>query len=126
MATSGFGILILSSLYQAKQAEVLMVPIPPPGFTLRDIENAVSTYSAKLMVNEEGSPVLNYIKSTSNSLSNSLNSNPAMIASNRNNKLDAINSENGIYIDTESDLLSLLVDIEPDLCANYLYIPFDE
>jgi hypothetical protein len=43
LATSGFAILILSSLYQAKQAEVLMIPIPPPAFTLKDIENAVSS-----------------------------------------------------------------------------------
>src|SRR3569832_2088344 len=30
LATSGFSILILTSLYQAKQAEVLMIPVPPP------------------------------------------------------------------------------------------------
>jgi hypothetical protein len=126
LATSGFGILILSSLYQAKQAEVLMIPVPPPVFTLRDIENAVSSHSAKLMVNSESSPHLNYIKSMSESLTKSLKSNPAMFASNWNSKLDAINSESGIYVYSESYLLYLLAEIEPDLCENYLYIPLEE
>jgi hypothetical protein len=126
LATSGFGILILSSLYQAKQAEVLMVPIPLPDFTLRDIESAVSTHSAKLLIYDESSPHLNYIKSMSNSLANSLKYNPAMFASNWNSKLDAINTENGIYVHAESYLLHLLAKIEPHLCANYLYIPLDE
>src|SRR3569832_139095 len=38
MTTSGFGILILSSLYQAKQAEVLMIPHQPSVVTPSDIE----------------------------------------------------------------------------------------
>jgi hypothetical protein len=126
MATSGFGILILSSLYQAKQAEVLMVPIPPPVFTLRDIENAVSSHSAKLMVYEEDSPVFNYIKIMSESLSKSMKSNPPMFTLNVNSELDAINAKNGIYIDEEGYLLYLLSTIKPDLCENYLYIPFDD
>jgi hypothetical protein len=126
LATSGFGILILSSLYQAKQAEVLMVPIPPPDFTLHDIENAISSHNAKLMVYEEGSPVFNYIKSMSNSLANSLKSNPPIFTSNVHSELEVINAENGIYINAESYLLYLLSVIESDLCENYLYVPFDE
>jgi hypothetical protein len=126
LATSGFGILILSSLYQAKQAEVLMIPVPPPVFTLRDIESAISTKNAKLMVYYEDSPILHYIYNTSESLSKALKSNPPMFIAHEKSELDAINRENGIFIDAESDLLDLLADIEPHLCANYLYIPLDE
>jgi hypothetical protein len=126
LTTSGFGILILSSLYQAKQAEVLMVPIRPPAFTLNDIESAVSSQSAKLMIYYEDSPISHYIYNTSESLSKSLKSNPPMYISNEKSELDAINRENGIYINAESELLYLLDKIEPDLCENYLYISLDE
>src|SRR3569832_1203177 len=56
IATSGFAILILTSLYHAKQAEVFMIPTAPPTLTLKDIENAISSNNAKLMVYFEDSP----------------------------------------------------------------------
>jgi hypothetical protein len=126
MATSGFGILVLSSLYQAKQAEVLMIPIPPPTFTFKDIEYAVSSQDAKLMVYYEDSPILDYIKDMSESLSKSLKYNPAVFLPNVSSELETINKERGIYIDEEGYLLYLLSIIEPNLCQNYLYISFDE
>jgi hypothetical protein len=125
LATSGFGILILSSLYQAKQAEVLMIPVPPPVFTLKDIEMAVSSHNATLMVYETDTPILDYIKTMSESLSKSLKSNPAVFLPNVSSELEAINEERAIYIDEEGYLLYLLSQIEPNLCANYLYISFD-
>jgi hypothetical protein len=126
MATIGFGILILSSLYQAKQAEVLMIPTPPFVFTLKDIERAVSSNNAALMIDYEGSPILDYIKSMSESLSKSLKFNPPVFASNENSELEAINRKDGIYIYDEDYLLYLLSTIAPNLCKNYLYIPLDE
>jgi hypothetical protein len=55
-----------------------------------------------------------------------LNSNPPIFTTNYSSELDAINNDHGIYIYYGNDLLSLLADIEPHLCANYLYIPLDE
>ena len=126
MLTSGFGILILTSFYQAKQAEVLMIPVLPPMFTLRDIEHAVASHSSKLLFNHEGSPTLNYVKRVSESLSNSLKSNPPLFSPNVSSKIDTINTKNAICIDSEGSLLKLLSQIVPNSCKNYAYIPFDE
>jgi hypothetical protein len=127
MGTCGFSILILTSLYQAKQAEELLVPYPPPAFTLEDIENAVSSNRAKLLSEYKDSPVLNYIINASESLSQSLKSNPPIFLTNVNSsELEIINTENAIYIYGESELLNLLADIEPELCKNYLFITLDQ
>src|SRR4029079_410546 len=60
-ATIGFGILILSSLYQAKLSEQLMIPYPPPVVTLRDIESYVSSGNSKLLFNFENGPTMQYV-----------------------------------------------------------------
>jgi hypothetical protein len=49
-----------------------------------------------------------------------------MFISNYDSELDAITTENGIYVEAENYLLNLLSEIEPNLCHNYLYISFEE
>ena len=127
MATNGFAVLILSSLYLAKQAEELMIPNPLPAFTLRDIENEVASHRAKILIDHEASPILRYISRQTETLSNTLQSNPAIFASNiGGSKIEMINNYNGFYIDGENTLLYLLSKIEPNLCKNYLFITFGE
>jgi hypothetical protein len=41
-------------------------------------------------------------------------------------KLDLINSNNGIYIQSESVMLKLLAKIDPNLCKNYVFVTFEE
>lgn len=72
MTTCGFGILLLSSLYQAKFAEYLMIPYDPPKIALKDIEKAVTSHNAKLMFPFVDSPVMNYIMNVSSVLATSI------------------------------------------------------
>jgi hypothetical protein len=50
MATCGFALLILSSLYQAQVAEQQLIPYPPPIVTLKEIENLITSGNAQLVV----------------------------------------------------------------------------
>jgi hypothetical protein len=61
MTTSGFAVMIFSSLYQAKLSEQLLVPQRQPEFTTKDIENMVSSGTAKLLFSSESSFNLQYI-----------------------------------------------------------------
>jgi hypothetical protein len=65
------------------------------------------------MLYYEGSPMLNYMSSMSESLSKSLKYNPPMFISNMSNELDAINRENEIYI---------LDDIDKDLNKSQIFV----
>jgi hypothetical protein len=124
MATSGFSILIFSSLYQAKLSEVLMVPELPPLVTLNDIEKLVSSGRAKLMLDDINSPVSNYIKnvshilSTSNAIYLNVQSTPEYF--------NVLNNENGILIETESTLLDVINNMDARLCEKYVYVSMDE
>jgi hypothetical protein len=123
MSTCGFTILVLSSLYQAKQAEQLMIPYPPPIFTLKDIENAVLYGNSTLVIDD--SPIQDYVLNVSTILAQSI------IAAADNGTDDTpvlmkINQYNGIYISSESSLVNALTRIEPELCKHYTYITFDE
>jgi hypothetical protein len=123
MATSGFGILVLSSLYQAKQAEVLMIPAPPPVFTLRDIESLVSSGKVELLFDLSESPILTYISNVSTILADAVENNLHVYGI-----VDAqtIMLHNGVYINEQSILINEMTLIDPKLCENYLYISFDE
>jgi hypothetical protein len=123
MATSGFAILILSSLYQAKQSEVLMVPYPPPKFTLKDIENFVLSGRAKLMFNENFE-IVNYVSNMSTILADSMP--PMYLAYHSGEELNIMHEHNGIFIAAESAVLDLLSNIEPELCKKYVYKSFDD
>jgi hypothetical protein len=123
LATSGFTILILSSLYQAKQAEELMVPYPPPKFTLEDIESLLSSERAKLLFYTDFA-LLDYVSNMSKILANSIPITHAGI--NVSETLSLMHNHNAIFISTESDVLNLLFNIEPELCKNYVYTTFDD
>jgi hypothetical protein len=122
VATSGFGILILSSLYQAKYSEYLMVPYPPPMATLTDIENLVSSGRAKLMFDDENSVVTKYVLNVSTVLANSIETNPPIYEWD----IRLLHEENAIALSTESVVLSMLYNGEPQSCKNYVFITFDE
>ncbi len=126
MATCGFGILIVSSIYTAKLSQVMMIPLPPPIVTLEDIEMAVSSQQANLVFESANDRIMNYVKSASKSLSNSLNTHPPIYFSSFLDNIDIINTQNGILIYEESILVHILRSIPPDECGNYIYIVFDD
>src|SRR5262249_22231646 len=127
MATGGFGILILSCLYQAKYSEVLMIPFPPPVVTLQHIEQQISSGYSKLMVMDENSPILQYITNVSRVIGDSIHStNRPMFVSDVDDVLGLLDMHNGVLFDTESAILDYLMKIEPELCENYVYVTFDD
>ncbi len=128
MATGGFGMLILSSLYQAKYSEVLMIPFPPPLVTIKDVERLVSSGNSKLIFFDENSPILHYITNVSEVFADSLHStNPPMFVTDIEDELiSLLNKHNGILFDTESVILDYLSTINPKLCSNYVYVTFDD
>ncbi len=127
MTTTGFGILMLSSLYQARYSEQLMIPYPVPVVTLHEIENMVSSGHARLLIDDENSPVERHIANVSVLLRNSLTSNPPVYFMNEPNPLRYIDEQNGIFIHQESTLLAYLREIkDPSQCSHYLYVPIDE
>jgi hypothetical protein len=126
MATIGFGILILLSLYQAKQAEVLLVPYPPPKITLTDIEKLVSTGRSKLMFDDDVA-IINYVSNMSTVLSDSIKLSPPInLGDYLGEELKLMHKHNGIHINSASGVLYLLSQIEPELCKNYVYHSFDD
>jgi hypothetical protein len=126
MATIGFGILILSSLYQAKQAEVFLVSYPPPEVKLNDIENLVSTGRSKLFFYEVGA-FAKYVSTMSNMLAKSIQSSPPMyLEQYPGRELEMLHTHNGIFIDSKSGVLYPLSLIRPELCKNYVYHTFDD
>jgi hypothetical protein len=126
MAMSGFGILILSALYQAKYSEQLMIPVAPPVVTLKDIESYVLSGNAKLMFPYDNAPVMQYVEHVSPVLNESMTVNQPIYNSYFVTMLHLINSRNAIMFDRESLVLHLLSTLEPDLCANYVYVSFDD
>jgi hypothetical protein len=121
MTTSGFGILILSSLYQAKLSEQLLIPYPPPIVTLNDIEHLISSGNARLFI--DNTAVREYVSVVSPALSESMNTAEHM---NVSSYLDMIQTSNVVFIETEYVGLSLLSTIPPAECANYVYVPLNE
>jgi hypothetical protein len=122
MTTCGFGVLILSSLYQAKLSQELMTPFRIPVTTLEDIETAVLSGEAKLLFQIEDSPILSYVST----MSNKLGSRHSLHFPGNMDEVEFLNQNNGIFIDGEYNLLKLLTRISPELCENYVYITFDE
>jgi hypothetical protein len=121
MTTCGFAILILSSLYQAKLSEQLLIPYPPSVVALADIENAVLYDNAEVLV--ESTAVSEYVKavwSPSIHIREQELSTPDGTAA----MLNTINNGNAIFISTESGVLFYLAqNID---CSNYVYVPLDE
>jgi hypothetical protein len=122
MATGGFGILILSSLYQAKLSEQLMIPRRPPVVTLKDIEKMITSGNAKLLTYNDA--IMKYVASVSPVLRKFAQTTTQLNA--YETKLDAINTRNGIAIEAESSVLLQLSAIPPAECANYVFVPFNE
>jgi hypothetical protein len=126
MATIGFGILILSSLYQAKQAEVLLIAYPPPKLTLNDIENLVSTGRSKLFFYDDVA-VAKHVLTMSKMLANSIKTLPPIyLEQYPDRELEMLHTHNGIFIDSKSGVLYPLSRIRPELCKNYVYHMFDD
>jgi hypothetical protein len=125
MATIGVGILILSSIYTAKFSEEMMVPYPPPVFTLDDIEKAVSSQRANLVFTFENNPIMNYVARTSTSFAKSMKTRRP-IYTKIQNAIETINTQNGILIYEESMLVHILSNIPAKECKNYIYVSFDE
>ena len=98
MAMSGFAILILSSLYQAKLAEELMLPYPPPAVTLKNLENNVVSGKMKLLLPNENTSLIQYISLVSPILSKSIETSRPIYEANMNRVLDAIYEHNALYI----------------------------
>jgi hypothetical protein len=127
MASIGFGILIVSALYQAEYSEKLMVPYRKPVTTLRDIEHLIGTKKARLLLDEEGSPISNYIETYLPILGAAIKDNPPIyIGDTEIDDFRTIDMYNGIYIDTESTILGMLSSIDSNLCKDYVFITFDE
>jgi hypothetical protein len=126
MTASGFAILILSSLYQAKYSEQMMVPYPPPEITLSDIEKLVSSGHAKILLKDAIS-LLTYLTTVSSVFATS-HTNKQILFSKFNETFEqhAIDTQNAIYINAESTVLNLLGKMDADLCSNYVFIPFNE
>jgi hypothetical protein len=124
MTTIGFATLIITQMYQAKQAETTMIPYSPPIVTLRDIENSVDSGRAKLIFTYDNSPLYNYITNVSTIFAHSLISNPPIYTAIK--QLDAINTQNGIYIEGESAIRDVLREIPPHMCNNYVFMRIDE
>jgi hypothetical protein len=126
MATSGFAIIILSSLYQAKYAEWMMIPYEIPVVTLKNIENYLSSGSAKLLFPESNIETLGYLSHVSTSISKSLQTNPPIFVANFDERIKLIQTQNGIEFNSESVLLNYLNHIDPDLCESYVYVSLNE
>jgi hypothetical protein len=128
MVTCGFGTLILSSLYCAKQSEQLMLPYPPPIVTLRDIELAVTQGDARLIITNRNSIILNFIANMSSTLKDSLITHPPMYDADHPaiSQFDAIDIYNGILLGSESRILQYLSQSDPSKCGNYIYVGIDE
>lgn len=127
MATSGFAVLIFSSLYQAKLAEQLLIPYPPPVVTFKDIEEMISSGRAKLIFNDVESAVSSYITNVSTIIAASLEYNqPHFTKFNYDAIFDLLDTKNGIYIHAETTVMNLLANIEQNLCKNYIFVTFDE
>jgi hypothetical protein len=125
MATCGFGVLVLSSLYQAKLSQQLMIPMSPPAVTLKNIENYVLFDNARLLYTFENSPVMQYVAKMSPVLNNSMMNTQPIFEPNNSKVLDRLQS-NVIAIYPETILLKMLADIPSNECANYIFITFDE
>jgi hypothetical protein len=126
MATSGFSILILSSLYQAKLAEQLMIPNRPSVVTLKDIENGVASGRIKLILPYMNAPIVQYISIISPALATYINTTKTVYESDSNRTLELIESINGLSIAPENTLLSYLSKMPDNKCANYMYVPFED
>ncbi len=124
MATSGFGILILSSLYQAKLSEQHLIPYPSPVITFNDIEASLLSGRQKLLVPFPNATILKIISTLSPALDAYLRVHPPLYESN-GSILDIINAHNALEFGTENQLLDLLSKIPSKECANYMYVQFD-
>jgi hypothetical protein len=126
ITTSGFAILILSSLYQAKLSEQLMIPYPPPVITIAHIERAVSSGNARMFFTYENGPVMTYVASVSPILNSSMRVHPPMYYTELHDILHQIDTHNAILFETDGLGLHALSELEPTLCVNYVYVTFDE
>jgi hypothetical protein len=124
MTTSGFGILVLSSLYQAKFSEQLMVPSPAPEVTLKDIEHYISSGQGRFVFEHENSNIFNYVKRASPAFDNLMTTNRPLFFVVEN--ASEILTHNLVHIADESSVLNLLRKIESELCENYVYFAIDE
>jgi hypothetical protein len=95
----------------------------PPEFTLKDIENLVSSGRAKLLAFEDFA-IVNYVSNMSSILAASMP--PVYIDDRYGEVMKNIQKHNGIFIDAESVVLNELTKIEPELCKNYVYETFDD
>jgi hypothetical protein len=120
MATSGFGMLILSSLYQARLSEQLLIPYAPPVVTLKEIEYLISSGSTQLLI--EQSTVWEYVSLASSAMNKSTK--PMFSLGLVKDTLEKVDKNNLIYIDTETAVLAKLQYVKA--CEDYVYVPFDE
>jgi hypothetical protein len=122
MATSGFGILILSSLYQAKLSQELMIPNAPPDVTLSDIQHLVVSGQVKLLMPYANATIMQYIST----VAPAMGSVQPIYDSDYNTILNTINKHNAVYFGPENTLLFFLSETTSKECANYLYVSFDD
>jgi hypothetical protein len=125
MATIGFAILILSSLYQAKLSEQLMIPYPPPVVTLKHIESYVASGRARLMINSEDIPTVQYLSDMSSTLKRAMQSNSTVYFNYIDEVLHEI-SNDAVLIDAESLALTVLSLMPESECAKYVYVTFEQ
>jgi hypothetical protein len=126
LTTCGFIVLSLSSLYQAKQAEVLMIPQSPPVFTLTDIEENI--LSGGVLLGDEA--MFNYVPDISRVLevhASDRHRAHAFDLMQRYPFQTLIDDYNGIFIYTENFLLNHIAkNIPQHMCDKYVFITFDE
>ncbi len=123
--TIGFGILILSSIYQAKLSEQLMVPYPPPVVTLTDIERYVLSGNQKLLFNYKDSPTMQYVSQRSPVLNSAMETHTPVYYNDHDDMQRAID-KSAILIDAESVVLKALSSVDSNECNKYVYLTFDE
>jgi hypothetical protein len=124
MATCGFAILILSSLYQAKLSEKLLIPDAPPAVTLPDIEHYVSSGQAKLLFQFANNPTMQYVSAMSSAINSSIYKTTPLYR-NDADMLYEIMHNNAVVFGPEGVLYSLLNRLDGSECANYVLITLD-
>jgi hypothetical protein len=126
MTTSGFAILIFSSMYQAKLSQQLLIPSRQPVITTTDIENMVLSGDSKLLFSSSNSANLQYVLSASPALTNAMEVNPPIYIESFSTRIAKVQTHNAIEITASHSLLSYLAGLTPALCENYVLYTFSE
>jgi hypothetical protein len=125
MAISGFGILLFSSFYTAKQAEHLMLPYNPPVLTLNDIEHAVETGQSRLLFMEDDIFGVGFVNQMSPRLAKALKVHKPIFTP-WEGIFEQISTNNAIFPFMGKVLEAQLNTLPPHECEKYVYFTLDD